>query len=129
MILTYSLDRFVPAILAGTKKHTIRYDHHNRWRAGMPIQHWRGNPRNVKNNPYEFASGVCLGVQEIEILPGCSKMKHGLTVKVDNRFLTDEEILILAENDGLTVAEMRDWFTGGRYLYRGRIIHFTDLIY
>ena len=51
MLLTYSLDRFVPAILDGTKKHTIRADHHNRWRAGMPIQHWRGNPRNVKNKP------------------------------------------------------------------------------
>ena len=56
-------------------------------------------------------------------------MKTGLTVKVDNRFLTDEEIVLLAENDGLTVEEMREWFTSGLYLYRGRIIHFTDLKY
>lgn len=72
MILTYSFDKFVPAILSGEKIHTIREDFYERWKPGMSIQHWRGNPRNVKSNPYQFAVGECKGVQDITIRLGCN---------------------------------------------------------
>jgi hypothetical protein len=131
MLLTYSRDRFVTAIQAGTKIHTIRVDWPGRWRVGMKIHHWRGNPRNVRSNPYQFAVGECLGIQHIVIRAGCNLMKHRLTVTVDGRFLTDDEIETLARNDGLTVEEMYDWFLPkeGYRCFSGRIIHFTDKMY
>ena len=98
----------------------------------MSIQHWRGNPRNVRSNPHQFAVGECKSVQSIWIAPGCKLMKHGLTVMVDDRHLTDEEIEQLARNDGLSIAEFREWFLPVRsilYVFSGRIIHFTDKKY
>ena len=131
MILTYSFDKFVPAILSGEKIHTIREDFYERWKPGMSIQHWRGNPRNVKSNPYQFAVGECKGVQDITIRLGCKKMKHGLTVLIGKRFLADDEIEELAKNDGLTIDEFRKWFLRepGNSWFQGRIIHFTDFRY
>ena len=131
MILTYSRDYFVSAIQSGTKIHTIREDFYQRWKPGMSIQHWRGNPRNVRSKPYQFGVGECKGVQEITIRRGCKKMKHGLTVLVDDKFLNDDEIETLAKNDGLTVAELREWFLSepGSSWFQGRIIHFTEKRY
>ena len=131
MILTYSFDKFVDAIKSGEKIHTIREDSYGRWKPGITIQHWRGNPRNVKMNPYLFHKGKCVSIQEIIIRRGCDKMKHGLTILVDDRFLTDDEIERLIKNDGLTVSEFRDWFLSepGTSWFTGKIIHFTDFRY
>lgn len=133
MILTYSLDRFVSAIQSGTKIHTIRTDWARRWKPGMSIQHWRGNPRNVRANPYQFAAGTCISVQEIFMFQ-FKREYHpetfGFGVMVDNRHISKEEIEALAINDGLSVAEFKAWFfPPGVEEFTGRIIHFTEKKY
>lgn len=57
MLLTFSKPQFKNLILDGTKIHTIRLDKTNRWKKGMKIHFWMGNPRNVKNNPHQFEIG------------------------------------------------------------------------
>jgi hypothetical protein len=64
MILTYSNPRFKDLILSGEKIHTIREDKTGRWKPGMSIQHWMGNPRNPSKNPHQFAKGECKAVQK-----------------------------------------------------------------
>lgn len=140
MLLTYSKERFKPAILAGEKIHTIREDKTNRWRPGMSIQHWLFNPRHKKFRPaHQFLENECRSIQNIMILRSPS-MPYGLAVLIDfeiedkmvkaGRWLQDFEITLLAQNDGLTVDELREWFVpeGSKPFY-GRIIHWTDLKY
>lgn len=138
MILSYSKDRFVDQIKDGRKKHTIRADPKRRWKPGMKIQHWRGNPRNVKQNPYQFAEGECMSVQEVWIIRdpvaenGVSAMigtwQEGRWLK--SKYLKEQELLALAENDSLSIEEFREWFLPpGEKSFLGRIIHFTDLVY
>jgi hypothetical protein len=76
MILSYSKDKFIPRIINGIKTGTIRKDAAKRWKAGMSIQHWRGNPRNVNQNPYEFATGVVKEVNGIILTPDYYKVKY-----------------------------------------------------
>lgn len=130
MILTYSLDRFVLMIQNKSKIHTIRHDAKNRWKIGMSIQHWRGNPRNVAKMPYKFSDGECKGIQAIRIFRAEKVYFSELTVWIDNRKLSHEEVERLAANDGLSIAEFIRWFVpkaGSEF--HGKIIHFTDLKY
>lgn len=141
MILSYSLPRFKYSILARKKKHTLREDETRRWRPGMSIQHWMYNPRNVSKSPHQFDEGVCGGVQDVMILrvarskqnstgllvfilPGCASFEPR------KRPLSKSAIQKLALNDGLSVAEFRRWFVPkDAPIWKGRIIHFTDLKY
>lgn len=133
MLLTFSKDRFVDDIKAGRKIHTIREDKPKRWREGMKIHFWRGSPRNVKSNPYPFGEDTCKSVQDVKIVrtePDGTAFIHGMAVLVNNRWLQDSEIELLAKNDGLTVREFRLWFVPpGTNEFSGRIIHWTDLQY
>ena len=125
MIITYSQDSFVEDIKAQVKIHTIRADPKRRWKVGMSIQHWRGNPRNVRQNPYHFYNGICKGVQKIQIL-NIFDDREG--VRIDGVMLNDEQIEMLAKNDGFkTVDDFWNWF--GMNDFEGVIIHFTDLKY
>jgi len=129
MILTYSRDRFVELIQSGSKIHTIRTDRTRRWKPGRSIQHWRGNPRNVRESPYQFATGECRSVQHITITR-TDRSILGFRVRVDNRILSPVEIIRLAENDGLTVELLGSWFLpAGVSEFDGVIIHFTDRKY
>lgn len=124
MLLTFSKDKFVQLIKDGVKIHTIRRDENRRWKPGMKIHFWRGNPRNVKANPYPFGEVECTGVQDIRI----GKHPNGRPmVLINNRWLLDKEIETLAERDGLTLDEFKEWFLpDGVSLFAGRIIHWTD---
>lgn len=135
MILTYSKDRFIDAIRAGTKIHTIRTDASRRWKPGMSIQHWHGNPRNVRQNPYKFADGRCQAVQDIRIIRQgeyvpCVYVFAPRQGEHAGYFLSDLQVEELAKNDGLSLAEFRDWFVPAEAPeFQGRIIHFTDFKY
>lgn len=140
MILPYSLPRFKYSILARKKQHTLREDKPRRWREGMSIQHWMHNPRNVSKSPHEFAAGVCGGVQDVMILRVARSKQNstGLLVWIlpdpwlseAKRPLSKSAIQKLALNDGLSVAEFRRWFVPkDAPIWKGRIIHFTDLKY
>lgn len=136
MILTYSLDRFVDAIQSGTKIHTLREDPHRRWKPGMKIQHWRGNPRNTRGKvkPYHFADGECKGIQDITIYRNGTGIptvyvfpKRG---ELSGRMLSDAQVEQMAKNDRLSVDEFREWFVPESLPEcRVRIIHFTSFRY
>lgn len=133
MLLTFSKDRFVDDIRNGTKIHTIRTDKANRWKPGNKIHFWRGNPRNIKNNPYSFGDNTCKSVQEIVIhrVPdSMTEFEHGVMVLIGDRWLQDWEIQQLAKNDGLSPREFRVWFVPlGQEKFTGKIIHWTDIKY
>lgn len=128
MLLTFSKPEFEDLIKTGVKIHTIRTDETRRWKPGMTIHLWRGNPRNVKSGPYQFGEHVCDGVQEIHIR---RRLTGALEVRVDGRYLSEAQVQDLATADGLTLDQFRDWFVpvAGPREYRGRIIHWTDKRY
>jgi len=132
MLLTFSKDRFMFSIKAGRKIHTIREDNGNRWKEGMKIHLWRGNPRNVRQNPYSFGEKVCTSVQKIAIHAdfGPSGGLYSF-VKIDGRQLKPDEVEKLAVRDGFSSArQFYKWFggkDGGDFF--GKIIHWTDFQY
>lgn len=112
MILSFSRDSFVDAIKAGAKIHTIRRDEHNRWKPGMTIQFWRGNPRNVKNNPYQFGTGVVEKVLLIEIFPNKDMVRLSFDRNIFATITSAHKLNQLAVNDGFKDwEEMKEWFT------------------
>lgn len=128
MLLTFSKDRFVYLISAEVKIHSIREDKGSRWKEGMKIHMWRGNPRNVKSSPYEFNTDhVCVSTQKIFIHPDFGP-SGGLysVVKIDGRQIVGNELEELAKNDGFSSArQFFLWFkkTGD---FTGKIIHWTN---
>jgi len=126
MILTFSKQQFVERILSGTKIHTIREDKNRRWRVGRSIQFWYGNPRNKKNNPYQFASGRCIDIKEIEIdfLFDAVTFENGETIS------GFKELDQFAVNDGFVNWDfMRGWFfdtyKGYNTTFKMRLIYFV----
>lgn len=129
MILTYSKDEFVWLIHSGIKIHTIRQDNCNRWRKGLSIQHWRGNPRNKSKNPYKFADGECKGIEQI-VIERNDRQRHGMFITIEGVRIHPRIFDFIAMNDGLTVYEFRRWFLPpGADRFEGKIIHFTDFTY
>ena len=107
MILTFSNPQFVTRILEGAKIHTIREDKTNRWKVGRKIQFWSGNPRNVKNKPYQFTTGICTKVENVT-----------LNFWIESVFIDDAELIFhfdeldeFAKRDGFDNWDhMKDWF-------------------
>ena len=125
MILTFSRDLFVEKIKNRTKYHTIRQDKNNRWQPGKKIHFWRGNPRNVKLNPYGFGTGICRDVQSIEIYPAKNMVKiAALDDKENHVIYTDtEDLNALAVNDGFSDwQQMKAFFTED---FKGKLIYFV----
>ncbi len=123
MLLTYSNHRFPPLIKEGIKVHSIREDRKQRWKVGMDIHHWMHNPRNPHLNPYSFSHGIhrVVSIQKIDIEPILQM------VRVDGRFLTNEEIDVLAFNDGLENRKVFfKWFSQS---FSGYILHWTNKKY
>jgi len=114
MILTFSRQSFVEQILSGVKTHTIREDKTNRWKVGMKIHFWSGNPRNVKKHPYQFALGSVAEVLPIEIYPSQDKIKI-------REIITEIKLLnFIAINDGfLNWEDMKKWFKSD---FKGKLI-------
>jgi hypothetical protein len=105
MILTFK-KRFVDLIIDGTKIHTIREDAPNRWKVGMKIHFWCGNPRNPSKNPYKFAEGIVKRIIEIDIMPGVDCIQAGSSGYIHNE--NPEQI---AKNDGFqNWEEMKQFF-------------------
>lgn len=127
MILTYSKQRFKPAILKGEKIHTIRVDRADRWHPGRIIHHWMHNPRNKHLGPHQFLVNRCVSIQKIRITN-----QDEFQVYVDNQQLPLESIEVLAKNDGLDLVELIEWFApyrGSDDDFQGKIIHWTYFKY
>jgi len=126
MILTFSKQQFVDRILDGTKIHTIREDKNRRWKPGRWIQFWSGNPRNKKNDPYQFAYGRCLDVESITLDFGNDYVYFASGDIIMN---DTEKLDQFAKNDGFDNWDfMRDWFyekyKGTTTVFQMRLIHF-----
>lgn len=115
--------RFKEPILSKTKKHTIREDPHNRWKAGMKM-HMATGVRTKRYN--QFDEQVCVSTQKIEITRNAEYI-NDVVVKIDGRRLTVGEFQQLAWNDGFdNIVDFCLWFEGS---YAGKIIHWTELRY
>lgn len=127
MILTFK-PQFVEPIKAGTKIHTIREDKKGRWKPGMKIHFWNGNPRNVKANPHQFQSGICTDVKDIVL----GLFVHEFVLIVSNEptiYFEDEESLNeFAVNDGFeNWNELKKWFKLNHDVqerFSGKLIYF-----
>lgn len=118
------------------KIHTFRLG--NRWRAGMTIQMVTGNRTKQR---FQFNLGMpgletCISVQPalITIFP------TGIAIAIGEegsgqRWLTREELLLFAANDGFnSLEELTRWFfpkgyTGADPVHVGQIVHWTDFKY
>ncbi len=118
------------------KIHTFRQGH--RWRAGMSIQMVTGN-RTPKR--FQFNAGIeeletCISTQDamVCIFPTGIAIAIG-TPGVDQRWLTQQELLLFAANDGFnSIEEMQRWFFPQGYTPTavplvGQIIHWTNFQY
>lgn len=127
MILSFK-EIFVPAIVAGTKPHSIRAGF--RWRAGMSIQFYQGSYHQKRNKFRPDA--VATSVQqvhfklEIRVAPTADPI-----VLVDDRRLTPEERKGLAMRDGFSSYHELARFIDQLYglPFTGQLIHWTDLRY
>ncbi|MCS4164428.1 hypothetical protein [Sphingobacterium sp. BIGb0116] len=123
------------------KIHTIRHDESERWKPGMDI-HFVINSRT--KDRFQFAPVVkCTSVQTIEIIDASHlprvdgivlEFPHGIEifylayeVKIDGRFLNEQEIRELAINDGFE--SEYEFFKYFNKDFKGRLIHWTNLRY
>ena len=109
------------AISLRAKKHTIRKDERNRWKVGMDI-HFFINVRTKKM--FKFAPIVKVKlIQKISIKPNAETFR----VKIDDHFLSDDEIEKLSINDGFNSVE--EFFSYFNEDFTGRLIHWTNVRY
>lgn len=108
---------FVEAILDGRKKHSIRNG--MRWHSGMPIHMATGvRTKNYK----QFKQDRVVSTENIIIFPKTKEVVVGV------RTLSDQEVAVLAQNDGLSVERFWEWF-GKDAQFIGQIIHWTPIFY
>jgi len=124
MILSFRTDNFVKRIQDKTKIHTIRADKANRWRVGMKIHFWKGNPRNPSKNPYPFE----LEGEHIHLVQATQKILiEAPKIYIDGHLLCVTEAHSLALNDGFdNLADFLAFFPSS---FQGKIIHWTDYVY
>lgn len=117
MILGFN-EAFIPAIVAGTKVHTIRAG--QRWQAGEVAQFCA---RAQQPDQYEFwPPQPVLLVQAIELT--------ATELCVDGRPLPPAERLALAQADGFaTAVELLAFFADQPLPFRGQLVHWTSLRY
>ena len=128
MILSFK-QCFVPAVVAGTKPHTIRRG--TRWRVGMSIQFYKD--ARQKTMEKIRSNAVALVVQEIKV----TRPERYLgpprepVILIDGRQLTPLESQELARRDGFDDLDGLLSFLSNGYgfPFTGQLIGWTDLRY
>lgn len=116
------------------KKHTIREDSKNRWKAGCLIHFFINNQRP---NMFRFAPVVeVVSVQRINIFK-CAPVytpytykteKNGtFQVEIDGMCLNVEKLIKLSINDGFDTLD--DFFSYFKDGFSGKLIHWTNIKY
>jgi hypothetical protein len=128
MILSFQ-EQFVPLILSKSKCTTIRKDTSKRWRPGLEIQFWKGNPRNIHQNPYQFGLATCSFVRLIRVVSSKEE------IYFDNKWWNMEndslDILRFVVGDGFaTTKEFFQFFldTYGDDYFEGVLIGWHNFI-
>jgi hypothetical protein len=117
MLLGFNED-FIPAIVAGTKIHTIRAG--QRWQAGTVAQFCvhAGQPTQREFWPPQ----VVRLVQTIELT--------ATELRVDGRLLSPAEFSALAQADGFaTTTELLAFFGDKLLPFQGQLVHWTERRY
>lgn len=130
---------FASKLASGEKIHTIRRNY-DQWKVNsekmergkfyLSVRQWSGKPYNSpqveiaqRHNP--------IGVQPVELYYHADN--DTITAKIDGREWLDADCYTLAKNDGLSVQDFKEWFFGKDpkedKVFKGGIIHFTDLRY
>lgn len=121
MILSFQ-KQFVPLIQDGTKIHTLRRDVHKRWKPGMKIHFYEGNPRNGGK---QFMDGVCTSVQRVDYV-----LTHGESPLwlIDKR---EVDVMLFSKNDGFaSPISLMTWFNSNvDPIEDWSLIHWTDFKY
>lgn len=131
---------FATKLVNGEKLHTIRanYDlwavNAEKMRTGnyvLSVRQWIGTPRRSKQREV-FNTEEHIGVERVEMK--YSVDADSLSVTVEDRILSEDEIEQLAANDGTTVDDFKDWFFAKQRhkedaTFKGVIVHFTSLRY
>ena len=131
MLLTFSKQEFPTLIKSGVKVHTIRNDKHNRWKVGMKIHFWHGNPRNTRGKvkPYQFAMGEVSRVENIIIDFAIHEdwQSDIVYIGADITLKAEGELNALAVNDGFeNWIEMKKWFANPDSQYSGKLIFWKN---
>lgn len=123
MILSFK-KRFNPKILNGSKIHTIREDKSKRWSEGREIQFANG----IRTKNYnQFHTGVCMGVQDIAIVPKLGAVRVVEDHRPGYMGIVQVDPKVIALNDGFeSEAEFWEWF---KKPFIGKLIHWTDFRY
>ena len=131
MLLTFTKPEFEGLIKKSIKLHTIREDKNNRWKVGNSIQFWMGNPRNVKNHPYQFGVGVCSRVEKIAMNFQQHREDNPDTVEIGATTLRSmEELNAFAVKDGFTNwYDMSLFFGKHGERFEGKIIFWEDFVW
>jgi hypothetical protein len=125
--------KFKELILDGSKIHTIRADHPNRWKSGMKIHFCTG----IRTKQYNcFKVGECISTQSIEFKwhrnnKGMANESWSVQVFIDDEAITTDGVIDeLAKNDGFSDRkEFFEWEGWHKKNFMGKIIHFTDKKY
>ncbi|MBN8824422.1 MULTISPECIES: hypothetical protein [unclassified Spirosoma] len=121
---------FEEKILDGRKKHTLREDPKDRWKAGNSIQFVVGNRTKDRR---QFATGECTATQSVYLYTEIDSGRIG--IQVNGRTLNRQAIELFVLNDGFdSLVEFDNWFrplienAPGKLLIR-KLIHWTNLRY
>jgi len=121
MILSFK-KQFEDKIWNGSKKHSIRKDSYNRWKAGRKI-HFSTGVRTPDQNC--FKEGVCISTQRIRIVHKGNRV----WIYIEDKLYSNLTGIInkIAKNDGFdTTEDFIKWFDKD---FTGIIIHWTELRY
>lgn len=131
---------FASKLVNGEKLHTIR-GNYDLWKVNadkmqtgkyvLSVCQWSGLPRRSKQREI-YNTDECIGVEHIAIMYSVDDDR--LSVCIEDRYLTTDEIEQLAKNDGTTVEDFKDWFFAKQRhkqdaTFNGVIVHFTPLRY
>lgn len=101
-------------------------------RAELSLRYWEGKP--YRSRQYEFlrlgwVDGI--GIQELSSISGFNKIAKWQDVIIykDDNSLSEIPISTLAQNDGLSIQDFKDWFEKYDLSKSMAIIHFTKFRY
>ena len=133
------LTGFDEKIINGTKKHIIRRNldiwklNEERMKSGnyyISICQWAGKPYSSQH--VEVARlNIPITVQPATISYHADT--DSVSAKIDDKEFFDADCFSIAQNEGLSISEFKEWFFGQNpsadKTFHGGIVHFTNLKY
>lgn len=131
---------FATKLINNEKLHTIR-NNYDLWAVNaekmqtgkyvLSVRQWSGIPRRSKQREV-YSTEEAIVVERIAMK--YSADNDSISVCIENRYLSADEIEQLAKNDGTTVDDFKDWFFAKQRnkkdaTYNGVIVHFTNFRY